>query len=349
MASYAVDFSGRFRGAASVVLRPGNGLEVAALVDLCREAGVALVPQGGNTGLVGGGVPLHGEAVLSLRRLSRITDVDQVGGQLTAGAGVSVADVQTAAHAAGWDYGIDLGSRDSATVGGTIATNAGGLQVLRYGATRAQLLGVEAVFGTGATVSHLGGLTKDNTGYDLAGLLCGSEGTLGVVTAARLRLVPQTPERVVAVLGFASTSAAVETAFLLRKSLPDLHSLELFLEEGLALVCATSGLTPPFADGHRAYLLAEVASRHDPMPEVGSRVGSLDRRGGGGHGTGTSRPVVAVSRAPHRGGQHAGCPAQARRHAACNGIGFVHRRGARGRARGRAARHDVAVRPRGRR
>jgi FAD/FMN-containing dehydrogenase len=268
MASYAVDWSGRFRGAASVVLRPGNGLEVAAVVDVCREAGVALVPQGGNTGLVGGGVPLHGEAVLSLRRLSRITDVDQVGGQFTAEAGVSVADVQTAAHAAGWDYGIDLGSRDSATVGGTIATNAGGLQVLRYGATRAQLLGVEAVFGTGATVSHLGGLTKDNTGYDLGGLLCGSEGTLGVVTAARLRLVPQTPERVVAVLGFASTSAAVETAFLLRQSLPDLHSLELFLEEGLALVCATSGLTPPFADGHRAYLLAEVASQRDPMPEV---------------------------------------------------------------------------------
>jgi FAD/FMN-containing dehydrogenase len=213
-------------------------------------------------------VPLHGEAVLTLRRLSRITDVDQAGGQLTAGAGASVADVQAAAHAAGWDYGVDLGSRDSATVGGTIATNAGGLQVLRHGATRAQLLGVEAVLGTGAVVSHLGGLTKDNTGYDLGGLLCGSEGTLGVVTAARLRLVPRRPERVVAVLGFATTSTAVETGFLLRQSLPDLQSLELFLEEGLVLVCSTSGLPPPFADRHRAYLLAEVASQRDPMPEL---------------------------------------------------------------------------------
>jgi len=340
MASYAVDWSGRFRGAASVVLRPGNGLEVAAVVDVCREAGVALVPQGGNTGLVGGGVPLHGEAVLSLRRLSRITDVDQVGGQFTAEAGVSVADVQTAAHAAGWDYGIDLGSRDSATVGGTIATNAGGLQVLRYGATRAQLLGVEAVFGTGATVSHLGGLTKDNTGYDLGGLLCGSEGTLGVVTAARLRLVPQTPERVVAVLGFASTSAAVETAFLLRQSLPDLHSLELFLEEGLALVCATSGLTPPFADGHRAYLLAEVASQRDPMPEVVEVLESVPWI-----------DAVAVATEPAR-------RAQLWRYRelhteAVNTLGaphkFVHRRRARGRARGRTWRHDMAVRPRGRR
>ena len=182
MGSYAVDWTGRFNGAASAVIRPGNGGEVGAVVELCRDAGVALVPQGGNTGLVGGGVPLHGEAVLSLGRLTRIFDVDQIGGQLTAEAGASVSEVQAAARAAGWAYGIDLGSRDSATVGGTIATNAGGLQVLRYGATRAQLLGIEAVLGTGSVVSHLGGLTKDNTGYDLGGLLCGSEGTLGVVT-----------------------------------------------------------------------------------------------------------------------------------------------------------------------
>jgi FAD/FMN-containing dehydrogenase len=268
MATYAVDWSGRFQGRPSLVLRPGDSAETAAVVELCREAGVALVPQGGNTGLVGGGVPLEGEMVLSMRRMSFVTDVDQLGGQLTAGAGTSVADVQAAAAAAGWGYGVDLGSRDSATVGGTIATNAGGLQLLRYGATRAQLLGLEAVLGTGDVVAHLGGLLKDNTGYDLGALLCGSEGTLGVVTAARLRLVPPTPESVVTLLAFASTSAAIEAAFLLRQSLPDLLSLEFFLGPGLDLVCRTLGQSPPFAHAHEAYLLAEVASQRDATAEV---------------------------------------------------------------------------------
>jgi FAD/FMN-containing dehydrogenase len=248
---------------------------VAEVVALCRSASVALVAQGGNTGLVGGGVPLAGEAVLSLRRLSGITDIDRRAGQLTAGAGASVADVQAAAVAAGWAYGVDLGSRDSATVGGTVATNAGGLQVLRYGATRAQLTGIEAVLGTGAVVSHLGGLLKDNTGYDLAGLLCGSEGTLGVVTAARLRLVPPSPERVVALLAFSSTSDAVDAAFQLRRALPELQSLELFLRAGLELVCRVTGAGRPFADPHTAFLLAEVAGPSDPLPAMAAALDSV--------------------------------------------------------------------------
>ena len=148
-ASYGNDWTGRFTGTPSAVIRPGTVAEVAEVIAVCRGAAIALVPQGGNTGLVGGGVPLAGEAVLSLRRLSGITDIDSRAGQLTAGAGTSVREVQAAAVAAGWAYGVDLGSRDSATVGGTVATNAGGLQVLRHGATRAQLTGVEAVLGTG--------------------------------------------------------------------------------------------------------------------------------------------------------------------------------------------------------
>ena len=172
-ASYGIDWTGRFRGQPSAVVRPGDVAEVGAVVAVCKEAGVALVPQGGNTGLVGGGVPLAGEVVLSLRRRARVTDVDPLGGQLSVGAGTTIADVQAAAASAGWAYGVDLASRDSATIGGTIATNAGGLQVLRHGSTRAQLVGFEAVLGTGETVSHMGGLIKDNTGYDLGGLLCG--------------------------------------------------------------------------------------------------------------------------------------------------------------------------------
>jgi FAD/FMN-containing dehydrogenase len=134
---------------------------------------------------------------------------------------------------------------------------------------------MEAVLGTGAVVSHLGGLLKDNTGYDLAGLLCGSEGTLGVVTAARLRLVPPSPERVVALLAFSSTSDAVESAFLLRRALPDLQSLELFLRAGLDLVCRVSGVPPPFADPHPAFLLAEVAGLTDPMPAMAAALDSV--------------------------------------------------------------------------
>jgi FAD/FMN-containing dehydrogenase len=268
MASYGTDWTGRFRGTPAAVIRPGDGAEVAAVVAQCRDAGIALVPQGGNTGLVGGGVPLAGEIALSLRRLSWVADIDHQGGQLTAGAGTTIGGIQAAASAAGWDYGVDLGSRESATIGGTIATNAGGLHVLRHGATRDQLMGIEAVLATGATVSHLGGLMKDNTGYDLGGLLCGSEGTLGVVTAARVRLVPPSPERVVALLAFASTTAAVDAASLLRRALPELLALEFFVDPGLALVCRVTGLPRPFTDPHPAYLLAEVAGRRDPMPAL---------------------------------------------------------------------------------
>jgi FAD/FMN-containing dehydrogenase len=275
MASYAIDWTGRFRGHPRAVIRPGDGREVAAVVSLCKEAGVALVPQGGNTGLVGGGVPLAGEIVLSLRRLAGVTDVDTLGGQLSVGAGTTLADVQVAAAAAGWAYGVDLGSRDSATIGGTIATNAGGLQVLRHGSTRAQLVGFEAVLGTSDTVSHMGGLMKDNTGYDLGGLLCGSEGTLGVVTAARVRLVPPSPERVTSILAFSSTAAAVDAASLLRRSLPELQSLELFLHPGLVLVRRVTGAAGPFRGEHWAYLLVEAAAQHDPMPAMAAVFDSI--------------------------------------------------------------------------
>jgi FAD/FMN-containing dehydrogenase len=167
--------------------------------------------------------------------------------------------VQRVAADIGWAYGVDLSSRDSATVGGTIATNAGGLRVLRHGDTRAQLLGVEAVMGTGAVVSHLGGLLKDNTGYHLPSLLCGSEGTLGVVTAARLRLVPSAHETVVALVALSSVPGAVELAGSLRRELPGLEAVELFFDEGLDLVCTATGVAPPFAHRHRAYLVVELS------------------------------------------------------------------------------------------
>src|SRR5205085_9680796 len=170
------------------------------------------------------------DIVLSLARLDELSAVDSIAGQITAGAGVTIAELQHAARADGWEYGVDWGARDSATVGGSVATNAGGSKVARYGDTRAQVVGIEAVLGDGSVVSHLDGLIKDNTGYHLPSLLCGSEGTLGIVTAARLRLIPRFEERVVALLGFASVRDALAACGALRRALPSLEAAELFFE-----------------------------------------------------------------------------------------------------------------------
>ncbi len=274
--SYTTDWTGRFAGRSPAVVRPGTAEEVAGVIGVCRELGVALVPQGGNTGLVGGGVPLQGEVVLSLRRLHSLEPVDTGAGQVTAGAGVALSALHQAAAACGWAYGIDLASRESATVGGTVATNAGGIHVLRYGDTRAQVLGVEAVLGTGAVITHLSGLVKDNTGYHLPGLLCGSEGTLAVVTAARLRLVPAAPCRTVALIAFPAVTRAIDASSLLRRSLPTLEACELFLGRGLELVCSAMQLPMPFPTMYPVYLLAEVADRSDPTDTMAEAVDSLE-------------------------------------------------------------------------
>ena len=272
---YAVDWTGRFRGQAPVVLRPGTTAEVAALVALARRHRVALVPQGGNTGLVGGGVPLAGEVVVSLGRFGQVA-VDELASQATAGAGVTLAALQAAAAEAGLAFGVDLGARDSATVGGMVATNAGGVRVLRHGAMRAQVVGVEAVLGTGEVVSRLSGLVKDNTGYDLAQLLCGSEGTLGLVTAARLRLVPPPAEVVTALVGMETVAGAVETAAGLRRDVPGVSALELMTGPSLQIVADHLGAPPPVAPEAGAYLLVEADTPGDPVPALAAALGGGD-------------------------------------------------------------------------
>ncbi len=272
-ASYETDWTGRFAGRAAAVVRPGSSDEVAAVLGLLSGAGRPVVPQGGNTGLVGGGVPLHGEVVLSLRRLSAIDAVDVAAGQVTAGAGATLAAVDAAAARAGLAFGVDLAARDSATVGGMAATNAGGLRMLRYGGMRAQTAGVEAVLADGRVLSHLGGLAKDNTGYDLAGLLAGSEGTLAVMTRLRLRLVPRLAYRTVGLLAFADADAALEALVYLRRRLPGLlEAVELFLADGVALVCDHLALAPPFGRIDPVYLLVEVAGASDPTDELAGAV-----------------------------------------------------------------------------
>lgn len=272
---YLVDWTGRFRGAASVVVRPGSTDEVAAVVTWCAANGIAIVPQGGNTGLVGGGVALDGEITLNLERMHAIESVDPVAGQLVAQAGTTLASVQRAALDARWAYGVDIAARDSASIGGTVATNAGGLRVLRYGDTRRQVTGVEFVTGTGDVIADLSGTLRNNTGYHLPSLVCGSEGTLGVVTRVSLRLVPQFTERATALIRFESDADACAAAETLRRVLPAAESIEVFFAEGVRLVCDTFDLPPPFTSVEGGYVLVEASDTSDPTDALGVAVGSL--------------------------------------------------------------------------
>jgi FAD/FMN-containing dehydrogenase len=255
-AGYAVDWTGKFRGCAAAVVRPRDTAEVAAVLALCSDAGAAVVPQGGNTGLVGGGVPLHGEVVLSLARLDSLEAVDREASQVTAGAGVTLRRVATVDK--DLDLGIRIASDQSATVGGAVATNAGGVRVLRYGPMRAQLRGIEAVLSDGTVVSHLAGLTKDNTGYDYPSLLAGSEGTLAVITRARLRLVPRPRDRVTAVIGLSGLDELHALARQAAASVPGLVSAEFFTSAGLSILEARAGLLPPLAPAAPCYLLLDA-------------------------------------------------------------------------------------------
>jgi len=255
-AGYAVDWTGRFQGHPPAVVRPRDTAEVAAVLALCTRAGVAVVPQGGNTGLVGGGVPLHGELVLSLTRLDQLGPPDLDAAQVTAGAGVTLSQV-AAAHPA-LDLGVLIASRDSATVGGAIATNAGGLRVLRYGPMRARLRGVEAALADGTVVSHLSGLANDNTGYDYPSLLAGSEGTLAVITRARLQLVPRPRDLVTALIGLTSLGEVHSLARQAVRDVPGLLSAEFFTAAGLDILISRAGLPAPLPAPAQAYLLLEA-------------------------------------------------------------------------------------------
>jgi FAD/FMN-containing dehydrogenase len=269
MAGFEVDWTRRWRGRARAVVRPGATAEVASCLRCCADAGAAVVPQGGNTGLVGGSVPRGGEVVMSLTRLDGLGDVDRAAAQVSAGAGVTLAQLQAHVAAAGLGFGVDLAARDSATVGGMVATNAGGLHVLRHGAMRAQVLGVEAVLADGSVVRRMDGLVKDNSGYDLAGLLCGSEGTLAVVTEVRLRLVPVWPHRVTALVGTGGLDAALDLLVRLR-SVPGLEAVEVMFADGVELVRAETGLGPSPVGPAPCQLVIECAGLEDPTDALGT-------------------------------------------------------------------------------
>ncbi len=265
---YERDWTGRFGGQAACVVRPGDSAEVAAVLAACRANAAAVVPQGGNTGLVGAGVPRGGEVLLSLARLDRVGDVDPATAQVGVGAGATMAALQDAARAAGFDAGIDFAARDSATVGGLVACDAGGARALAHGTARARVAGLEAVLADGTVVDRMQGLLKDNAGLPLGSLLVGSEGTLAVITAVRWRLVAQRRARVAALVPLASLDAAEGTLAVLRRELPSLEAADFFTDDGLSLVLEYTGRDAPVSARAPAYVVLECAARGDPTEEL---------------------------------------------------------------------------------
>lgn len=254
-ATFGTDWTRRWSARPLAVVRPGGSDAVASVLQACARHSVPVVPQGGNTGLVGGSVPgADDEAVVMvLTRLRGREPVDAASGQLRVGAGLALSEVQRLARGAGMTYGVDLGARDTATIGGTVATNAGGLRVCRFGDTRAQVTGLRAVLADGSVVSRLDGLPKDGAGYDLVQLLVGSEGTLGVLTDLRVRLHTPDPPGVTTLVGARSVAEAIDLM-----PTAGLRMAELMTHHSLALTCRVAGLAPPLAREWPVYLLLET-------------------------------------------------------------------------------------------
>jgi FAD/FMN-containing dehydrogenase len=264
IAPWLSDWRGRYRGRAAALVSPASTDEVRAIVAACARDGVALVPQGGNSSMVGGATPDEGGGalLLSLRRMNRIRAVSAEDNVAVVEAGVILADLHEAALAAGRRFPLSLGAKGSATVGGLVSTNAGGTQVLRFGPMRSLVLGLEAVLPDGSLFDGLSALRKDNRGYDLKQLLIGAEGTLGVVTAASLRLVPLPGSSAVAWVGVESPGAALALLRRLEAALGEaVESFELVPDEALRLVLAhVDGTRPPLASPARWNLLVETAA-----------------------------------------------------------------------------------------
>ena len=254
------DWRGRYKGASPLLLKPGSTAEVSAILARCNEAGIAVLPQGGNTGLVGGSTP-QGEVVISLKRMNAVRAVDADNESLTCEAGAVLETVQGAAAEAGKLFPLSLGAQGSAMIGGLISTNAGGVHVLRYGMMRELVLGLEAVLPDGRVISDLSGLRKDNTGYDLKQLFIGAEGTLGVVTAATLKLFARPASTAVAVCAVDDPAAAVALLRHMKDTTGSVAAFELMPKTGLDLVVAhVPGARHPLAGDPAWSVLIELTS-----------------------------------------------------------------------------------------
>ena len=258
---YLTEERGLYHGRSPMVLRPGSVAEVSAILKLANETGTPIVPQGGNTGLVGGQTPHHGEVLLSLKRMDRIREVDPLSNTMTCEAGVVLIKAQEAAEAQNRLFPLSLGAEGSCTIGGNLATNAGGTQALSYGVARDLVLGLEVVLAGGRIWRGLRKLKKDNTGYDLRHLFIGSEGTLGIITAAALRLFPAPHATETAFVGVASPEEALALLnFMQARFGASLTSFELIARRGMEFVTKhLPGAREPLAAAQPWYLLIEVS------------------------------------------------------------------------------------------
>ncbi len=261
IAPYLEEWRSRMQGRASLLLKPATTEQVSAILTICHETGTPIVPQGGNTGLVGAQIPLHGEVLLSLKRMNRIRALDVPGMTLTAEAGVTLKQAQDAAAGGQLLFPLSLGSEGSCTIGGNISTNAGGNHVLRYGMMRALVLGLEVVLADGRVLPMLKSLHKDNTGYDLKQLFIGAEGTLGIVTAASLRLFPHPAQMVTALTAVPSPEAALTLlGHMQARTGGLLSSFELVSRPTLEMVLRhIPGTRDPLSESSPWYVLIEIS------------------------------------------------------------------------------------------
>ncbi|ARQ00368.1 FAD-binding oxidoreductase [Pseudorhodoplanes sinuspersici] len=262
-AAYLHEMRDRWIGHTQLVLRPESVDEVAAILKLANETRTAIVPQGGNTGLVGGQIPHHGEIVLSLNRMTNIREIDPVSNTITVEAGVTLQRTREAAAEADRLYPQLLPSEGSCTIGGNLSTNAGGVAAIAHGIARSHVLGLEVVLADGRVLNNLNKLKKDNTGYDLKNLFIGAEGTLGIITAAVLRLVPQPRAVEVAFLGVPSAQAAVDLLGIAQgRAGSDVTSFELLTRFGMECVLQhVAGTRDPLDASHPWYVLMEISSQ----------------------------------------------------------------------------------------
>ena len=260
---YLVEMRDLYHGKTPVILRPGSVDEVAAILKLANETRTAIVPQGGNTGLVGGQIPFSGEIVLSLTRLDKIREIDAVSNTMTVEAGVTLQRAREAASNADRLYPQLLPSEGTCTIGGNLSTNAGGVAAIAYGISRAHALGLEVVLADGRILHNLNKLKKDNTGYDLRNLFIGAEGTLGIITAAVLRLVPKPRSVETAFAGVPSPQAAVDLlGIATERTSGGVTSFELMARTGVdAMVTHDSKSRNPLATPYPWYVLIELSSQ----------------------------------------------------------------------------------------
>jgi FAD/FMN-containing dehydrogenase len=278
IAPYCTSWRDNWVGRVPLVLRPQSPQEVAGIVQVCAERGIAIVPQGGNTGLTGGSQPHDdmSEVIVSTSRLKRIRAIDTVNDTITVEAGVVLKEIQNAADRVDRLFPLSLGAEGSCQIGGNISTNAGGVQVLRYGTMRNLVLGLEVVLPDGSVWNGLRGLRKDNTGYDMKQLFIGAEGTLGIVTAGVLRLFPKPTASETAWIGVESPAAAVALLGLVRARLGEAVSAFELIRRSLIdfLLAGVPGHEDPMPAAHPWYVLMDVTSQgppgslHEPLAEA---------------------------------------------------------------------------------